>query len=82
MITEDEHACLADFGLTRIDGEISTSGPDKPGGTALWMSPEISNPETFGGKKVGATTESDIYAFGMLIYEVCMIFAAWSSYLI
>ena len=82
MITEDEHACLADFGLTRINEELSTSGPDKPSGTPLWMSPEILDPVIPGGKKVGATTESDIYAFGMLIYEVCMIFAIWSSYLI
>ena len=35
-----------------------------------WCSPEILHPDSFGLAKARLTKASDIYAFGMLAYEV------------
>jgi len=64
-------ACLADFGL-------STLTPSAPGGVAttatagtpLYMAPELLFPGKFGLTKCRPTQPADIYAFGMVIYEV------------
>ncbi|KAF9646428.1 kinase-like protein [Thelephora ganbajun] len=64
-------ACLADFGL-------STLTPSAPGGTTtitaggtpLYMAPELLNPEKFGETNSRPTKPADIYALGMVIYEV------------
>ena len=40
------------------------------GGTIQWMSPELLHPEGFGLKKSRPTKESDLYALGMVVYEV------------
>lgn len=74
LINDDRRACLADFGLTRILAEFTSSGPKEPGGTAVWMSPEMYLPENFNLKDGKPTKESDIYAFGILIYEVSAFF--------
>lgn len=65
-------ACLADFGLTtltpnRVPGGVSTV---TTGGTFQYMAPELLNPEKFGERKSRPTKPADIYAFGMVIYEV------------
>ena len=41
------------------------------GGTVHWMSPELLNPEQFGITSGRPTKQSDCYALGMLVYEVC-----------
>jgi len=41
------------------------------GGTFEWMSPELLDPEKFGMKDRRPTKQSDCYALGMVIYEVC-----------
>ena len=56
--------------------EISTDSgtslmPYTPGGTRQWMSPELLNPEAFGLDDRRPTKESDCYALGMVVYEVC-----------
>ena len=64
-------ACLADFGLSTLApsplGETSTI---TTGGTYLYMSPELLDPGDFGGESARPTQPADIYAFGMVIYEV------------
>ena len=70
MVNAQKRACLADFGLTRILTEFSSSGPGDPGGTVAWMSPEMLWPEEFDLKDAKPTKESDVYALGILIYEV------------
>ena len=40
------------------------------GGTPLYMAPELLNPIKFGETKSRPTKPADIYAFGMVIYEV------------
>jgi len=45
------------------------------GGTYRWMSPELLDPERFGmpvSEENRPTKQSDCYALGMVIYEVCI----------
>jgi len=64
-------ACLADFGLSTLtpsaSGEMTTI---TSGGTPLYMAPELFYPEKFGKAKSRPTQPADIYALGMVIYEV------------
>ena len=64
-------ACLADFGLSTLTpsapGEMTTV---TTGGTRLCMAPELLAPEKFGKKNSRPTQPADMYAFGMVIYEV------------
>ena len=64
-------ACLADFGFSTLApsvlGKTSTM---TTGGTPLYMAPELLNPEKFGEKRARLTQPADMYAFGMVIYEV------------
>ena len=64
-------ACLADFGLSTLTpstpGEKSTI---TAGGTPLYMAPELLNPDKYGEKNSRPTKPADVYAFGMVIYEV------------
>jgi serine/threonine protein kinase len=70
LIDENGIPCLCDFGLSRISALLtqpSTTPLDeekKPYGTWVYMSPE---------QMVYGTTDeaSDVYSFGMTIYEVC-----------
>jgi serine/threonine protein kinase len=73
MISSQHRACLADFGLTTI---VADKIPGysvtvvESAGTVRWMAPELLIPEEYGLKVCVPTKESDIYAFGMVIYEV------------
>ena len=73
LITNEKpaRACLADFGLSTLTpsapgGMTTTTG----GGTPLYMAPELLNPGKFGKTSSRPTQPADIYAFGMVIYEV------------
>jgi len=72
LIDGNRSARVADFGFTSIvrhpSISISVSAPAF-GGTLPWMAPEL-----FDGKS-RPSKESDIYALGMVIYEVCHIAA-------
>ena len=46
--------------------------PYSSGGTERWMSPELLMPEQFGFSETRPTKQSDCYALGMVIYEVCL----------
>lgn len=68
MIDSNHTARIADFGLTSLlrHSSISISmTPSAWGGSYRWMAPEL-----FDGKS-RPSRESDIYALGMVIYEVC-----------
>ncbi|KAG8908607.1 hypothetical protein FRB99_004895 [Tulasnella sp. 403] len=62
LVSGEGHAMLCDFGLTRFTSCL-TSTTMKGAGSIRWQSPEIWN----GDHK---TAKSDVYAFGMAIYEV------------
>jgi len=73
LVDPDHHARIADFGLLRIlsDKANFLSSISCPGGgTVQWMSPELLYPGGFNLKDSRPTKQSDIYAMGMVIYEV------------
>jgi len=63
-------AGVSQASLISNDSLMSFTG----GGTRRWMSPELLDPERFGisgSKDNRPTRQSDCYALGMVIYEVC-----------
>ena len=64
-------ACLADFGLS-ISIPSATGGwsTSTTGGTWFYMAPELLIPGKFGLTDSRPTQPADIYAMGMVIYEV------------
>ena len=66
-------ACLSGFGFTTAvldpNQRLSCSAQVE-GGTITFMSPELLVPEEFGQKGSKPTPQADIYAFGMVIYQV------------
>ena len=75
LINQSGSACLSDFGLSTVvgvDAHMDPLGPklldaNQTGMTPFrrvrWMSPELL-------ESSGPTKESDVYALGMVIYEV------------
>ena len=82
LITRDSRACLADLDLSTIRAPASASLtslhstasliPSTVGGTIRWTSPELLYPDMFGIIDDRPTKESDCYALGMTVYEVCV----------
>ena len=67
-------ACLADFGFitTILDpGRELSCSAQSDGGTTTFISPELLMPERFGKKGPTPAPEADIYAFGLVIFQVC-----------
>ena len=67
-------ACLADFGFMTVilnpDHKLACSA-DLEGGTKAFMSPEILVPSKFGMRDSIPTSEADVYAFGLVTFQVC-----------
>ena len=73
MITNETppRACLADFGLSTLTpGTPGDATTITTGGTPLYMAPELLCPTKFGKTNARPTQPADIYALGMVIYEV------------
>ncbi|KZO99041.1 kinase-like protein [Calocera viscosa TUFC12733] len=76
LINSNGRACLAGFSLTRFHGNGQTGdwSDDDTGillGHIRWMAPERLDPERYGMTlHTSNTTATDIYAFGMVIYEI------------
>lgn len=66
LIDDDEQALLCDFGLAKTATADTSNGVQGEGSTR-WQSVELM---LNGG---GKTFASDVWAFGMLIYEVVVI---------
>jgi len=67
-------ACLADFGFMTMvldPGQPMSCRAQLEGGTVMFMSPELLMPSKFGFKEAIPTLEADIFAFGLVIYQVC-----------
>ena len=68
LIDDAGKALLCDFGLSRvkadIDNRTTLQGSTPVAGSRNWMAPERLDGGTL-------KTPCDIYAFGMVIYEVC-----------
>ena len=67
-------ACLADFGFTTtVPDPVNpmSCSTQLEGGTRVFMSPELLVPSKFGLKDTIPTPQADIYAFGIVIFQVC-----------
>ena len=67
-------ACLADFGFMTVvlnPGHKLSCSADFEGGTKTFMSPELLVPSKFGFKDAIPTPEADVYAFGLVTFQVC-----------
>jgi serine/threonine protein kinase len=70
LITDNFRAVLTDFGLSKTAGSISGMTNTRSvfnGGTLAWTAPEIFNAK---GGKSQFTAKSDVYSYGIVIYEV------------
>ena len=70
-------ACLADFGFTTMVSDPQnpmSSSPTLEGGTLTFMAPELLAPSKFGLKSAVPTQEGDIYAFGLVILQVFLLY--------
>jgi len=66
-------ACLADFGsITMVigPGQGFASSVQLKAGTVNFMAPELLVPRKFGKKEAIPTPQADIYAFGLVIFQV------------
>ena len=63
LVSDDVHALLCDFGLARFE-DMNTSIGQKGQGTSRFQSPELMQ------LGQGKSPESDVWAFGMTIYQV------------
>lgn len=74
VIDSDFHPRLTDYGLIAIISDPSTVDPGSTTspsvGTVRYMAPELLNPSGFGLKNSNPTKKSDIYAFGIVTYQV------------
>ena len=67
-------ALLTDFGFTTVvpdPVQPMAQSAQFEGGAMTFMSPELLVPEEFGMNGATPTTQADIYAFGLVIYQVC-----------
>ena len=73
LIDDNHHACIADFGLSRLARDLdlpSTSQLSSLGGALRWTAPEL---YAFGEVIPCVTLYSDIYSFGSIALEVSTI---------
>lgn len=74
LVTSDGTPKLLDFGIARL---VATEG-DQTNATATRMfTPDYASPEQLGGEPVG--TASDIYSFGLILYELCVGVLPWDT---
>jgi serine/threonine protein kinase len=76
LITSDDpvRACLADFGFMAIvyeEDDVPGSTSALGGGTTPFMAPELLSPTLFKKAKCQVSKEADVYAFAMVILQVC-----------
>ena len=63
LVTRDDRALVADFGIARVISEATMSRDDLAWGTPHYFSPEQAAGEM-------ATPASDVYAIGVILYEM------------
>ena len=66
-------ACLADFGFMAAvpdPAQQIAHSAQLEGGTMTFMAPELLIPEEFDKKDAIPTPQSDIYAFGLVVFQV------------
>ena len=73
LLTNEDppRACLTDFGLSAFAPDTQgVTNTITAGGTPIYMAPELLVPAKFGSASSRPTKPADIYALGMVIFEV------------
>ncbi|KAF7336040.1 Kinase-like protein [Mycena sanguinolenta] len=73
LISDDENACLSDFGLaTTIDDVDSSRGTSTSNraGSVRWFAPELIHPTKFGCPTFVRTKASDVYTYACVCLEL------------
>ncbi|KAF9778335.1 kinase-like domain-containing protein [Thelephora terrestris] len=78
LIDNDGNARLAGFDMATVAARQQTL--PYANGWIPWMSPELMDPRSFGLLDKHPTVKSDVYALGMVIYEVLSGQAPFSAY--
>ena len=68
LVNSDGHPMLADFGISRFDSVNGESAEASYEGSVRWMSWELIDKLMSGSGRPVHTKESDIWAFGMVLY--------------
>ena len=66
LVSANERAFLADFGIAKSVDTNTNKQTTGLNGTLIWMAPELFKEDG----STHATKESDIFAFGLVCYEV------------
>ncbi|KAK1235176.1 Rho GTPase activating protein [Marasmius sp. AFHP31] len=70
LMTPDERACIADFGLSRVADthslRLSATTTGQARGTTRWLAPELLRPDP----PSSASMKSDMYAYACVCYEI------------
>ena len=76
LVGDLSRARLADFGLACILCDSNTTNPpttkSNSAGSVRWMAPELFDPDLAELDSSRPSRASDIYAFGMVVYEVLL----------
>ena len=68
LIGDDDQAVLCDFGLHRLERDVVSDASTTISALFLADNPFWMSPEYLAGRQ--PETSSDVYAFGMMIFEV------------
>ncbi len=63
LLNDQLRAKISDFGLSKVKSEVASQSTVRSKGTLIWMSPELCDEKP-------ASTASDIYAYGMVLWEL------------
>lgn len=80
VVDEKGRASLCDFGMTTFIHSLDSINPStqsSTGGTMQYMAPELVNPEDCGLKYAHPSCECDIYAFAVVMWQVCLNSHSW-----
>ncbi|KAG6919527.1 hypothetical protein DXG01_005117 [Tephrocybe rancida] len=72
LVTDDLHCCLADFGLSSIDGSQRIQSKSFAGeGTLRWQAPEVLDPpDSLESYSMLDSAAADVYSFGCTMLEI------------